>query len=65
MTKQPYDICAKMKANNENEQVPIPLPKVASSLSDAKKMKKKKLSRWTAEIIQFIRYLIQMDRTKV
>ena len=43
MTKQPYDICAKMKANNENEQVPIPLPKVASSLSDAKKMKKKKI----------------------
>ena len=47
------------------EQVPIPLPKAASSLSDAKKMKKKFLSWWTAEIIQFIRYLIQMDRTKV
>ena len=47
------------------EQVLIPLPKAASSLSDAKKMKKKILSRWTAEIIQFIRYLIQMDRTEV
>jgi hypothetical protein len=47
------------------EQVPIPLPKAASSLSEAKKMKNKFLSRWTAEIIQFIRYLIQMDRTTV
>ena len=58
--------CAIMKVNEKKiEQVPIPLPKAASSLSEAKKMKKKFLSRWTSEIIQFIRYLIQMDRTKV
>jgi hypothetical protein len=54
-----------MKVNEKKiEQVPIPLPKAASSLSDAKKIKKKFLSRGTAEIIQLIRYLIQMDRTK-
>ena len=36
--------CAKMKMNEKKiEQVPIPLPKAASSLSEAKKMKKKKL----------------------
>ena len=45
----------------KNEQVPIPLPKAASSLSEAKKMKKKILSQWTAEMIQFIQYLIQID----
>ena len=56
-------LCYNESEWKKNEQVPIPLSKAASSLSDAKKMKKKILSRWTAEIIQFIRYLIQMDRT--
>ena len=37
-----YSHCAKMKVNEKKiEQVPIPLPKAASSLSDAKKLKKK------------------------
>ena len=31
---------------------------------DAKKMKKKILLAWTSEIIQFIQYPIQMDRTE-
>ena len=53
--KSHWTHCAVMKVNEKkNEQVPIQLPKAASSLSKAKKMKKQKLSRWTAEIIQFI-----------
>ena len=57
-----FTLCYNESEWKKNEQVPIPLPKAASSLSDAKKMKKNFLSRWTAEIIQFIRYLIQMAK---
>ena len=54
---------------NENErqkteQVPIPLPRAAGSCFEAKKMKKIFLLAWTSEIIQFIQYPIQMDRTE-
>ena len=48
----------------KTEQVPILLLRGARSFFDAKKMKKKILLAWTSEIIQFIRYPIQMDRTE-
>ena len=48
----------------KTEQVPILLLKGARSFFDAKKVKKKFLLAWTSEIIQFIRYPIQMDRTE-
>ena len=48
----------------KTEQVPIILLRGARSFFDAKKMKKKNLLAWTSEIIQFIQYPIQMDRTE-
>jgi hypothetical protein len=48
----------------KTEPVPILLLRGARSFFDAKKMKKKKILAWTSEIIQFIRYPIQMDRTE-
>jgi hypothetical protein len=48
----------------KTEPVPILLLRGARSFFDAKKIKKKKLLPWTSEIIQFIRYPIQMDRTE-
>ena len=48
----------------KTEPVPIPLLRGARSFFDAKKMKKKILLAWTSEIIKFIRYPIQMDRTE-
>jgi hypothetical protein len=47
--------------DKKNEQVPILLLKGARSFFDAKKMKMLFLLTWTSEIIQFIRYPIQMD----
>ena len=43
----------------KNEQVPIQLPSVARTLSDAKNYKK--IFPWTSEIIQFIRFENHMD----
>ena len=37
---------------------------MASSLVDAKKKLRKKMSQWPAEMIQFIRCSIRMDRTE-
>ena len=48
----------------KTEPVPISLLRGARSFFDAKKMQKKILLAWTSEIIQFIRYPIQMDRTE-
>ncbi len=45
----------------KNEQVPIQLPNIARTLSDAKKIIKKKFFPWTSEIIQFIRFENHMD----
>ena len=58
--------CTPGETENEwqkTKPVPIPLLRGARSFFDAKKMKKKMLA-WTSEIIQFIRYSVQMDRTK-
>ena len=44
----------------KNEQVPIQLPSVARTLSDAEKIIKK-IFPWTSEIIQFIRFENHMD----
>ena len=54
---------------NENErqktkQVPIPLPRASRNFPDAKLRNEKKFDDWTSDIIQFIRYPIQMDRTE-
>ena len=55
----------RLKMNDKKtEPVPILLLRGARSFFDAKKMKKKILLAWTLEIIQFIRYPIQMDRTE-
>ena len=45
----------------KNEQVPIQLPIIARTLSDAKKNIKKKIFPWTSEIIQFIGFENHMD----
>ncbi len=45
----------------KNEQVPIQLPNIARTLSDAKKIIKKNFFPWTSEIIQFIRFENHMD----
>ena len=44
----------------KTEQVPIQLPNIARTLSDAKKIIKK-FFLWTSEIIQFIRFESHMD----
>ena len=48
----------------KTEQVPIQLPNIAKTLSDAKKIMKKKFFPWTSEIIQFIRFENHMDGPK-
>ena len=45
----------------KTKQVPIQLPNIARTLSDAKKIIKKKIFPWTLEIIQFIRFENHMD----
>ena len=54
--------CAKLNMNKKTEQVPIQLPNIARTLSDAKKIIKKKFFPWTSEIIQFVRFENHMDR---
>ena len=48
----------------KNEQVPIQLPSIARTLSDAKKIIKFFFFPWTFEIIQFIRFENHMDRPR-
>ena len=53
---------------NENErqkteQVPIPLPRASRNFPDVKTRNKKKIYNWTSEIIPFICFGKQMDRT--
>ena len=58
--------CAKMKVNEKKlSKCQFHFPRLLVACPMLKKQKKNFLSRWTAEIIQFIQYLIQMDRTKV
>jgi hypothetical protein len=45
------------------EQVPIPLPRASRNFPDVKKRNEKKIYNWTSEIIPFIRFGKQMDRT--
>ena len=53
---------------NENErqktkQVPIPLPRSSRNFPDVKTRNEKKFYNWTSEIIPFICFGKQMDRT--
>ena len=53
---------------NENErqktkQVPIPLPRASRNFPNVKTRNEKKFYNWTSEIIPFIRFGKQMDRT--
>ena len=53
---------------NENErqkteQVPIPLPRASRNFPDVKTRNEKKFYNWTSEIIPFICFGKQMDRT--
>jgi hypothetical protein len=45
------------------EPVPIPLPRASRNFPDVKTRNKKKFYNWTSEIIPFIRFGKQMDRT--
>ena len=56
-------------SENENERqktepVPILLPRAYRNFPDVKTRNEKKFDNWTLEIIPFIRYPIQIDRTK-
>jgi hypothetical protein len=53
---------------NENERqkiepVPLPLPRASRNFPDVKTRNEKKIYNWTSEIIPFIRFEKQMDRT--
>ena len=53
------------KMNGQNtEQVPTPLPRAPRNFPNAKTRNEKQFDNWTLEIIPFIWYLIQMDRTE-
>ena len=45
------------------EPVPIPLPRASRNFPDVKTRNEKKIYNWTLEIIPFIRFGKQMDRT--
>jgi hypothetical protein len=45
------------------EPVPIPLPTTSRNFPDAKTRNEKKNYNWTSEIIPFISFVKQMDRT--
>ena len=45
----------------KTKQVPIQLPNIARTLSDAKKIIKKNFFPWTSEIIQFIQFENHID----
>jgi hypothetical protein len=46
------------------EPVPIPLPRASRNFPDVKTRNDFFFHNWTSEIIPFIRFGIQMDRTK-
>ena len=48
----------------KHKQIPIQLPSIARTLSDAKKVIKKNFFPWTSEIIKFIRFENHMDGPK-
>ena len=45
------------------EPVPIPLPRASRNFPNVKTRNEKKFYNWTSEIIPFIRFEKQMDRT--
>ena len=45
------------------EPVPIPLPRVSRNFPDVKTRNKNLFHNWTSEIIPFIHFGMQMDRT--
>jgi hypothetical protein len=47
------------------EPVPIPLPRASRNFPDVKTRNEKKIYNWTSEIIPFIRFGKQMDRTRI
>ena len=47
----------------KNEPVPILLPRASKNFPDVKTRNEKKFYNWTSEIILFIRFGKQMDRT--
>ena len=49
------------KKTSKLEQVPIQLQNIARTLTDAKKINKKKFFPWTYKIIQFIQFENHMD----
>jgi hypothetical protein len=54
------------KSKNERqkiEPVPIPLSRTSRNFPDVKTRNEKKLYNWTSEIIPFIHFGKQMDRT--
>ena len=58
--------CTLFESENERqkiEPVPIPLPRASRNFPDVKTKNEKKIYNWTSEIIPFIRFGKQMDRT--
>ena len=51
------------KERQKKEPVPIPLPRVYRNFPDVKTRNEIFFHNWTSEIIPFIRFGMQMDRT--
>jgi hypothetical protein len=59
----PYTLFESENEWGKIEQVPIPLPRASRNFPDVNTKNEKKIYNWTLEIIPFIRFGKQMDRT--
>ena len=62
-TDESYRLFESKNERQKIEPVPIPLPRTSRNFPDVKTRNEKKFYNWTSEIIPFIRFGKQMDRT--
>ena len=61
--KFPFTLFESENERQKIEPVPIPLTRASRNFPDVKTRNEKKIYNWTSEIIPFIRFGKQMDRT--
>ena len=59
----PITLCESENERQKIEPVPIPLPRASRNCPDIKTRNNFFFHNWTSEIIPFIRFGMQMDRT--